>query len=177
MSLKRYTWKDWVVSLIALIGCLALFYPWQIVFIETSYNKIYRIFVELILILVLTYLYFRVAHYQKKWFIRIPVILLFIICIPFLASQIIFKSPSQNTYAVLYTKPQDSAETIKIIHYHGYLNDWNKSKHLVEYRDLGICIEKDFEIEDLNGEWYVHPDNPYHPVEGIARFKHGELMR
>ena len=84
--------------------------------------------------------------------------------------------PKKNTYALLYSNPNNEFETIEIIHNHGYIKNWNETKFILRFSDYGFRFEKDFNQANLQGEWIVHKENPYCRTEGLVSFENGEIM-
>ena len=83
----------------------------------------------------------------------------------------------KGTYLLLFSKPENSNETIEIVHHHGFIKGWNQIKHLKNFPNLGFRIEKKIDHEDVTGNWIVHPDNPFHEKTGVFYFKNGEIVQ
>jgi len=179
MNNRKNILLDFIVVGLLFLSLIVLLFPWQIILINVAYNNYLRLSLEFILILLLIYCFIRVKYSKKilKWAIRISIIPYFIYITSLVFHQIVFKPANKTTYSIFYTNTLDKREIIKICHYHGFLQNWNEIKHEIEYPKWGFRLESKFDLNNLEGEWYVHADNPYHQTEGLMVFKNGKEIK
>ncbi len=172
------TTKD-VIALAAVgISIVLLLSPWQAYFIDSALMRTFNIITLLFWTLPALYAFFRVRDLKKSLRIvsRITSGSIVLFGIALIGFELLMSPPKKNTYALLFSNPNNEFETIEIIHNHGYIKNWNETKFILRFTEHGLWIEKDFNQAKLQGEWMVHKDNPYCRTVGLVSFENGEIM-
>lgn len=170
--------KDYSALLLVGLSLGLFFFPWQIRFYDRWFEAGYQLVMILGCMLPLLYGFFRVKVLADlpKWTFRTGAL----IGLAYGVLQIWllgnFLPPAQNTYMLLYSKPDTPSETVEIVHNHAFITNWNDIKHRLNFPQLGFCLDKEFEQDNLQGTWLVHEGNPYCEQTGVLVFKKGKVI-
>jgi hypothetical protein len=168
--------KDWTALVIFTSVIIVILLPWQIYFLDQNINRLYQVLIYSTLISPIIYFIYKIRILRIKKNLLIPAYIGLLLGIITLISKVISAQPIQNTYLMLYTRMNNENETIEIIHNHISTHNWNETKHLINYPNLGLRIERDFNQTKLKGSWFVHKDNPFCSYEGVNTFNNGKLV-
>lgn len=169
--------KNWIAILVFILCLIILLFPWQIILINQTFDKLYNLTLHIGYVLPMIYGIIRIMRVSKawKWVFLIPAISITISALLLIPLKFIFFYSSGNLSDTIYSNPKNRKETISIINYSVTLDAWQETKHIINFSNRGFRLEKDFKQSDLEGMWYIHSGNMY-SKERVAFFINGKEL-
>lgn len=151
--------------------------PWQLHFTNRMFMAAFNNLLALGIVIPASFAVWRflAPKIRSKLLSKVFVLVSFIALGVLVIANLFWPHVKTGTYIELYTNPNNEHETIEVIWNHRIMN-WNELKHIVRFPATGMSLTKDFEPSDLNGEWIVMEDNPYHEQKGLMTFEHGVVI-